>query len=258
MAHHQKLHDTTEDQLSLASIHYLRNHFQEATDIYKRCARARGAARRAGDRAEGRAGGSESRQRPRGVGRPGRALATMRYLAAEPAVCHRRLAARAAPCGDDVACEASPLFRTRDASRARRAPATPSIRAGCCWRTATSPRSTSTSPCATTSSITTTSRSRFSTRTLRRCGAGRAGGGRGGRTGGCASVCARVWVGVRGGARVRGGAQRIPRTGAAGHGWERRRARRRRLKNAHLAHLAQVQRCRAAGAAREAQAEDER
>ena len=36
MSHHQKLNDTTLDQLSLASIHYLRNHFQEATDIYKR------------------------------------------------------------------------------------------------------------------------------------------------------------------------------------------------------------------------------
>eukprot|EP00316_Scyphosphaera_apsteinii_P023027 CAMPEP_0119307576 /NCGR_PEP_ID=MMETSP1333-20130426/8034_1 /TAXON_ID=418940 /ORGANISM="Scyphosphaera apsteinii, Strain RCC1455" /LENGTH=586 /DNA_ID=CAMNT_0007311151 /DNA_START=35 /DNA_END=1795 /DNA_ORIENTATION=- len=36
MMHHQKLNDTTLDQLSLASIHYLRNHFQEATDIYKR------------------------------------------------------------------------------------------------------------------------------------------------------------------------------------------------------------------------------
>ena len=36
MAHHQKLADTTLDQLSLASIHFLRNHFQEATDIYKR------------------------------------------------------------------------------------------------------------------------------------------------------------------------------------------------------------------------------
>jgi len=36
MEHHQQLQDTTEDQLSLASIHYLRNHFQEATDIYKR------------------------------------------------------------------------------------------------------------------------------------------------------------------------------------------------------------------------------
>jgi len=36
MMYHQKLCDTTSDQLSLASIHYLRNHFQEATDIYKR------------------------------------------------------------------------------------------------------------------------------------------------------------------------------------------------------------------------------
>jgi len=36
MGHHQKLADSTLDQLSLASIHYLRNHFQEATDIYKR------------------------------------------------------------------------------------------------------------------------------------------------------------------------------------------------------------------------------
>eukprot|EP00993_Chasmostoma_nieuportense_P000020 NODE_1018_length_1709_cov_41.128319_g956_i0.p1 GENE.NODE_1018_length_1709_cov_41.128319_g956_i0~~NODE_1018_length_1709_cov_41.128319_g956_i0.p1 ORF type:complete len:558 (+),score=226.90 NODE_1018_length_1709_cov_41.128319_g956_i0:18-1691(+) len=36
MVYHQKLQETLEDQLSLASIHYLRNHFQEATDIYKR------------------------------------------------------------------------------------------------------------------------------------------------------------------------------------------------------------------------------
>eukprot|EP00519_Triparma_laevis_P002247 CAMPEP_0182499744 /NCGR_PEP_ID=MMETSP1321-20130603/7927_1 /TAXON_ID=91990 /ORGANISM="Bolidomonas sp., Strain RCC1657" /LENGTH=556 /DNA_ID=CAMNT_0024703985 /DNA_START=70 /DNA_END=1736 /DNA_ORIENTATION=- len=36
MQHHQKLSDTNEDQLSLAAIHYLRGHFQEATDIYKR------------------------------------------------------------------------------------------------------------------------------------------------------------------------------------------------------------------------------
>merc|ERR1711865_749580 len=36
MMFHQKLCDTTSDQLSLASIHYLRSHFQEATDIYKR------------------------------------------------------------------------------------------------------------------------------------------------------------------------------------------------------------------------------
>jgi len=36
MVYHQKLSDTKEDQLSLAAIHYLRNHYQEATDIYKR------------------------------------------------------------------------------------------------------------------------------------------------------------------------------------------------------------------------------
>jgi len=36
MEFHQKLTDSVEDQLSLASIHYLRSHFQEATDIYKR------------------------------------------------------------------------------------------------------------------------------------------------------------------------------------------------------------------------------
>ncbi|CAM9353072.1 unnamed protein product, partial [Choristocarpus tenellus] len=36
MEYHQKLSDTNEDQLSLAAIHYLRSHFQEATDIYKR------------------------------------------------------------------------------------------------------------------------------------------------------------------------------------------------------------------------------
>uniref|UniRef100_A0A061QZQ4 Tetratricopeptide repeat protein 26 n=1 Tax=Tetraselmis sp. GSL018 TaxID=582737 RepID=A0A061QZQ4_9CHLO len=36
MEYHQKLTETTEDQLTLASIHYLRSHFQEATDIYKR------------------------------------------------------------------------------------------------------------------------------------------------------------------------------------------------------------------------------
>ncbi|KAK3263698.1 Intraflagellar transport protein 56, partial [Cymbomonas tetramitiformis] len=34
--YHQQLTDSTEDQLSLAAIHYLRSHFQEATDIYKR------------------------------------------------------------------------------------------------------------------------------------------------------------------------------------------------------------------------------
>jgi intraflagellar transport protein 56 len=36
MTYHQQLTDSTEDQLSLASIHYHRSHFQEATDIYKR------------------------------------------------------------------------------------------------------------------------------------------------------------------------------------------------------------------------------
>eukprot|EP00047_Mylnosiga_fluctuans_P005886 m.243387 g.243387 ORF g.243387 m.243387 type:complete len:556 (-) comp14230_c0_seq1:148-1815(-) len=36
MTYHQKLQDVIEDQLSLASIHYLRSHYQEAIDIYKR------------------------------------------------------------------------------------------------------------------------------------------------------------------------------------------------------------------------------
>ncbi|XP_054257963.1 intraflagellar transport protein 56 isoform X2 [Macrosteles quadrilineatus] len=36
MEHHQHLQDVIEDQLSLASIHYLRSHYQEAIDIYKR------------------------------------------------------------------------------------------------------------------------------------------------------------------------------------------------------------------------------
>lgn len=36
MTQHQKLSETTEDQLCLAAIQYLRSHFQEATDIYKR------------------------------------------------------------------------------------------------------------------------------------------------------------------------------------------------------------------------------
>ncbi|XP_061175421.1 uncharacterized protein LOC133184383 [Saccostrea echinata] len=36
MGHHQNLQDVIEDQLSLASIHYLRSHYQEAIDIYKR------------------------------------------------------------------------------------------------------------------------------------------------------------------------------------------------------------------------------
>ena len=36
MTYHQELEDIVEDQLSLASIHYLRSHYQEAIDIYKR------------------------------------------------------------------------------------------------------------------------------------------------------------------------------------------------------------------------------
>lgn len=36
MSQHQRLTDSTEDQLCLAAIQYLRSHFQEATDIYKR------------------------------------------------------------------------------------------------------------------------------------------------------------------------------------------------------------------------------
>ena len=36
MGFHQKLEHVTEDQLSLASIHYMRSHYQEAIDIYKR------------------------------------------------------------------------------------------------------------------------------------------------------------------------------------------------------------------------------
>ncbi|XP_071489420.1 intraflagellar transport protein 56-like isoform X1 [Diadema antillarum] len=36
MSYHQSLQDVIEDQLSLASIHYLRSHYQEAIDIYKR------------------------------------------------------------------------------------------------------------------------------------------------------------------------------------------------------------------------------
>lgn len=36
MVYHQNLQDLPEDQLTLASIHYLRNHFEEAIDIYKR------------------------------------------------------------------------------------------------------------------------------------------------------------------------------------------------------------------------------
>ncbi|XP_046823870.1 intraflagellar transport protein 56 isoform X1 [Vespa crabro] len=36
LEYHQMLHDVLEDQLSLASIHYLRAHYQEAIDVYKR------------------------------------------------------------------------------------------------------------------------------------------------------------------------------------------------------------------------------
>ncbi|XP_061535317.1 intraflagellar transport protein 56 isoform X3 [Phycodurus eques] len=36
MDFHQNLEDVTEDQLSLASIHYMRSHYQEAIEIYKR------------------------------------------------------------------------------------------------------------------------------------------------------------------------------------------------------------------------------
>lgn len=36
MSFHKNLQDIVEDQLSLASIHYLRSHYQEAIDIYKR------------------------------------------------------------------------------------------------------------------------------------------------------------------------------------------------------------------------------
>ena len=36
MGFHKNLQDVVEDQLSLASIHYLRSHYQEAIDIYKR------------------------------------------------------------------------------------------------------------------------------------------------------------------------------------------------------------------------------
>ncbi|TRY55617.1 hypothetical protein DNTS_021497 [Danionella cerebrum] len=37
MGFHENLEDVTEDQLSLASIHYMRSHYQEAIDIYKQC-----------------------------------------------------------------------------------------------------------------------------------------------------------------------------------------------------------------------------
>ena len=36
LQHHQRLTDSLEDQLSLAAIHFLRSHFQEALEIYKR------------------------------------------------------------------------------------------------------------------------------------------------------------------------------------------------------------------------------
>jgi intraflagellar transport protein 56 len=36
MWHHQHLQDVVEDQLTLASVHYLRGHYQEAIDVYKR------------------------------------------------------------------------------------------------------------------------------------------------------------------------------------------------------------------------------
>jgi intraflagellar transport protein 56 len=36
MQYHAKVSESTEDQLSLAAVHYARNHFQEATDIYKK------------------------------------------------------------------------------------------------------------------------------------------------------------------------------------------------------------------------------
>ena len=36
MTYHHKIQETTHDQLCLAAIHYLRGHFEEATDIYKK------------------------------------------------------------------------------------------------------------------------------------------------------------------------------------------------------------------------------
>jgi intraflagellar transport protein 56 len=36
MGLHQQLQDVLPDQMSLASMHYMRNHYQEAIDIYKR------------------------------------------------------------------------------------------------------------------------------------------------------------------------------------------------------------------------------
>lgn len=34
--YHHKLQNVTEDMLSLAAVHYLRSHYKEAIDIYKR------------------------------------------------------------------------------------------------------------------------------------------------------------------------------------------------------------------------------
>lgn len=36
MQAHASLRDVHEDQLSLASVHYLRAHYQEAIDVYKK------------------------------------------------------------------------------------------------------------------------------------------------------------------------------------------------------------------------------
>ena len=36
MGLHRQLQDVIEDQMCLASMHYMRSHFQEALDIYKR------------------------------------------------------------------------------------------------------------------------------------------------------------------------------------------------------------------------------
>lgn len=36
MGLHQQLQDVLPDQMSLASMHYMRNHYQEAIDVYKR------------------------------------------------------------------------------------------------------------------------------------------------------------------------------------------------------------------------------
>jgi intraflagellar transport protein 56 len=36
MLHHSMLKDTVEDQMCLAAIHFLREHYQEAIDLYKK------------------------------------------------------------------------------------------------------------------------------------------------------------------------------------------------------------------------------